>query len=252
MNLTTNDENGQPWNFDDAHQRQRARERLRADKPLILIGSPMCTAFSCLQSINYAKMHPDRVRAILTRARMHLNFVCSLYEEQVQGGRYFIHEHPATATSWEEPAVKRVMNLPEVRVSRADACQYGIEGIYRGESMPVKKPTKWLSNMRGVNEALSKTCTGQGGLCSNGKSHASCTGSRAEQAAIYPLKLCRAILTGIRNHITSIGQMQNDVVGVMMGDEEAVMDEICAVDGTKQRSMQQRQQNAGRTYDALT
>ena len=79
----------------------------------------------------------------------------------MQGGRYFIHEHPATATSWEDPAVKRVMKLPEVRVSRVDACQYGMEGIYRGEAMPVKKPTKWLSNMRGVNEALSKTCTGQ-------------------------------------------------------------------------------------------
>ena len=146
---------------------------------------------------------------------MHLNCVCLLYEEQVQGGRYFIHEHPATATSWEEPAVRRVMKLPEVRVSRVDACQYGMEGIYRGESLPVKKPTKWLSNMRGVNETLSRTCTGRGGLCYNGKEHASCTGARAERAAIYPLKLCRAILTGIQNRLITTGQMQKDVVGVL-------------------------------------
>ena len=46
--------------------------------------------------------------------------------------------------------------------------------------------------------------------------------------------------------------MQNDVAGVMMGDEEAGMEEIFAVDGTNQINMQQRQQNAGRTYDALT
>ena len=136
---------------------------------------------------------------------MHLNCVCSLYEEQVQGGRFFIHEHPARATSWEEPAVKRVMKLPEVRVSRVDACQYGMVGDYRGESLPVKKPTKWMSNMRGVNEALSKTCGGSNGNCSNGQAHATCTGVRAEKAAIYPLKLCRALLAGIQNHLKAIG-----------------------------------------------
>ena len=132
MNITTNDETGQPWDFDDPRQRQRARDRLRADQPLVLVGSPMCTPFFCrLQSINYAKMHPDRVRAILFKARMHLNFVCSLYEDQVRGGRIFIHEHPAAATSWDEPAVKRVMKLPEVRVSHVDACQYGMVGEFR-------------------------------------------------------------------------------------------------------------------------
>ncbi len=45
MDITTNDETGNPWDFDDPRQRQRARERLRADKPLVLVGSPMCTAF---------------------------------------------------------------------------------------------------------------------------------------------------------------------------------------------------------------
>ena len=101
MDLTTCDENGRPWDFDDPRQRAQTRERLRRDKPLVLIGSPMCTAFCRLQIINFARMHPDRVRAILSRARMHLNFVCSLYEEQVCEGRHFIHEHPAAATSWE-------------------------------------------------------------------------------------------------------------------------------------------------------
>jgi hypothetical protein len=103
-------------------------------------------------------MHPDRVRAILAKARMHLNFVCSLYEEQIRGGRFFIHEHPAGATSWEEPAVKRILKLPEVRVSRVDACQYGMTGISEGKEHPVKKPTRWMSNMKGVNEVLSRTC----------------------------------------------------------------------------------------------
>ncbi len=163
MDLTTCDDQGRPWDFDDYRQRARARELLRRDKPMVLIGSPMCTAFCRLQSINFARMHPDRVRVILTRARMHLNFVCSLYEEQVREGRHFIHGHPAGATSWEEPAVRRVMKLPGVHVSRVDACQYGMVGQQAGEQWPVKKPTRWMSSMSSVNKALSRTCSGQGG-----------------------------------------------------------------------------------------
>ena len=89
-----------------------------------------------------------------------MNFVCSLYEEQVREGRYFIHEHPAMATSWEEPAVKRVLKLPNVQVTRVDACQYGMTGEHGRETLPINKPTRWMSNMRGVTEALHKTCSG--------------------------------------------------------------------------------------------
>ena len=61
MDITTNDELGKPWDFNDPKQRQKAREQLRRDQPLVLIGSPMCTAFSRLQAINYSRMHPDAV-----------------------------------------------------------------------------------------------------------------------------------------------------------------------------------------------
>ena len=152
---------------------------------------------------------------------MHLNFVCSLYEEQVREGRFFIHEHPAAATSWEEPAIRRVMRLAEVRVSRVDACQYGMQGEQHGETWPLKKPTRWMSNMRSVNESLSKTCAGQGGMCSTGKPHASCTGKRAEGAAIYPLRLCKAILSGIREHFKQLGWIHDGFVGLMTDAEES-------------------------------
>ena len=220
MDITTNDETGKAWDFDDAGQRSKARERLRRDKPMVLIGSPMCTAFCRLQSINYAKMDPDRVRAILARARMHLNFVCSLYEEQVKSGRYFIHEHPAMATLWEEPAVRRVMKMANVQVSRVDACQYGMTGSYHGEELPIKKPTRWMTNMRGVTEILQRTCSGRDGLCADGRQHATCTGKRADMAAIYPLKLCKAILQGITNHLTKVGLLHQGCMGIMPDAED--------------------------------
>ena len=39
------------------------------------------------------------------KAAEHIKFVFELYDMQVRSGRYFLHEHPATATSWTLPVV---------------------------------------------------------------------------------------------------------------------------------------------------
>ena len=127
MNLTTTDDEGKPWDFDRPEQRAKARRKVEEEKPTILIGSPMCTAFCHLQAINFSRMDPERVRTILTRARMHLAFSCELYRMQLAGGRHFIHEHPAAATSWSEPCICRLLRTPGVQVATVDACQYGME-----------------------------------------------------------------------------------------------------------------------------
>ena len=57
-------------------------------------------------------------------------------------------------------------------------------------------------------------------MCANGLRHASCTGKRAEQAAIYPLELCKAILKGITNHLATVGLMHQGCVGIMQDAEE--------------------------------
>ena len=69
------------------------------EKPALPVGSPMCTSFSRLQEFNFAKMPIERVREILENGISHLEFCIELYRIQIQGGRYFLHEHPETATS---------------------------------------------------------------------------------------------------------------------------------------------------------
>jgi hypothetical protein len=46
FDLTCEDENGEAWDFDDVERREEARRRFREQKPMFLIGSPMCTSFS--------------------------------------------------------------------------------------------------------------------------------------------------------------------------------------------------------------
>ena len=73
MGLTTADEHGRPWDFTHAERRQAARQRLQRDTPWLLVGSPMCKAFSVLQQWNRRRCGEDGNRGRLVDALMHLD-----------------------------------------------------------------------------------------------------------------------------------------------------------------------------------
>ena len=52
LDLTTADIDSASLDFDSKVMRDRAMKKLREEKPLLLIGSPLCTAFSTWQRIN--------------------------------------------------------------------------------------------------------------------------------------------------------------------------------------------------------
>ena len=95
----TDPDDGMPWDFDKAEKREKARRLLRMQKPLFLVGSPMCTAWCTWQRLNALRRSPEVTEEMMTRARVHLAFVASLYREQVEGGRFFLHGHPRSASS---------------------------------------------------------------------------------------------------------------------------------------------------------
>ena len=85
-------DDGQPWDFNVRAKREKAREILRRQRPYVFIGSPMCTAFSSWQFLNDAKRgNTAAAKAAKTKATQHMNFAVSLYLEQIQAGRYFLH-----------------------------------------------------------------------------------------------------------------------------------------------------------------
>ncbi len=101
MDLTVTDpDDGLPWDFTSPAKQAKARRVLREQKPYFLIGSPECRMFSTWQALNNSK-NPDKeeIKRAYDAAVEHINFVVSLYVEQIQGGRYFLHEHPRHATS---------------------------------------------------------------------------------------------------------------------------------------------------------
>jgi len=224
LDLTVLDEDGTPWDFTKEEKRNKARRLVRTQKPYMLVGSPSCKDFCTWQALNEAKSKdPSAMKAAKIASIMHLNFVASLYHEQIQGGRYFLHEHPLNATSWQEESIAELLERNDVQRVHGDQCQYGATAAHGpSKGGPIKKPTGFMTNSPEVAAALSKRCTGQGGACSRpgGGTHVPCSGANARDAAKYTKDLCRAMLRGVRNQLRRDGVLKNGCFGVQAPDDE--------------------------------
>ena len=223
LDLTVSDENGIPWDFSIKAMRDKAEALLEAQKPLFLIGSPMCTAFSAWQFINNRKRDPATVEKEKAAGVMHLEWCCKMYAKQLDRGAYFLHEHPAGATSWKQDCIQRLLARDGVDRVVADQCQHGQE---TEDGDPLKKPTGFLSNSAEILRVLERRCKGRKGLCSReaGGRHALCNGKVARRAAIFHAKMCEAILEGMRNQCVADGLLKIGEVGLgvhmLDGDDE--------------------------------
>ncbi len=185
----------------------------------------MCTHFCTWQHLNAAKSKDVvAMQRARTAAIVHMNFVAELYQEQMQDGRYFLHEHPLSATSWVLASIDRLGRHPDVTRVHGDRCQFGAEivsGPQRGQ--PIKKPTGFMTNAPEIARALNVQCGGTGGLCSRpgGGVHQLCSGKHAKDAAKYPRNLCKAMLKGVRNQMREDGLLKNRCFGLQAPDEDA-------------------------------
>ena len=214
LDLTTCDTDGRAWNFDEEEMRTRARNKFDTENPLFLIGSPPCTQYSPLQALSANRRDPEALNREQIKAAVHMEFLTSLYRAQVLAGRYFLHEHPLCATSWELDCILDVMNMDGVESEWCDQCKYGQDG---GTGSPVKKPTCWMSNSPEILSMLKLKCNGKQGRCTQpgGGNHTLCVGDVARTAALYPMKLCKAILQGCRAQLREYGRVSVGHVGIL-------------------------------------
>jgi len=152
LDITTKDENGEPWDFDKLEQKRKAERLVCETEPDLLMGGPMCKDFSPWQRINRAKSScPEKYDTAKDSSRRHLEFICRVYEVQDRSGHLFLHGHPLEASSWDEECIGRVANRPGVDYVDMDQCQYG---QLDHDGNPVKKPIRWLPNRRSAEGAV--------------------------------------------------------------------------------------------------
>ena len=119
------------------------------------------------------------------------------------------------------------MQAAEVGRVVGDPCQYGsqvMSGPTKGQ--PVRKPIGFMSNSPEVLRALSKKCSGRGGLCTRpgGGRHVTCSGTIAADAAIYLRKLCQAMLVGIAAQVRMDNMTKDGCFGVQVPDDDRTVE----------------------------
>ena len=85
----------------------------------------MCKGFSTLMGLNVNRMDPAKLREIIAQCMTHLKFVCRLYQMQIDGGRWFLHEHPWGAWSWQVDCVQDLLKQTGVAVVEGHMCPHG-------------------------------------------------------------------------------------------------------------------------------
>ena len=114
------------------------------------------------------------------------------------------------------PEMMDLMSTPGVFKGKGHMCQHGMWiDTPQGKKLALKA-TGFLTNSPYILENLPKTCTNTGGPGDH--PHASLENGRAAQAAIYPEKLCHAILKGLRKQLLKDGAMSSGEIGSVSED----------------------------------
>ena len=148
FDINTNDESGDPWNSMSAKQGQKARKHVIKHKTLFIIGSPPCDQWSIMQNLNNGKRNREEVQRKMIEARIHLEFCAQLYLMQIKEGRYYLHEHPTSASSWNERCMQDILKHHGNIVTIIHMCAYkmripdaqGNEYIYKPAQFSVTLP----------------------------------------------------------------------------------------------------------------
>ncbi len=182
--------------FLDPKKRQKCIQHLRDEEyGLVTVSSP-CTLFSNLQFLALGRSKSECFKDPVFMAKYKdaltlLTFGVTVCQLQHASNRYYLFEQPWSASSWKTIAVKRLINLPGVRIARTDQCAFGLSDP---SGQLIKKRTGFATNSIFIARNLRKSCTGN-------HEHAYCLGSvkgisRATHASKYTNRLVDAVLRG--------------------------------------------------------
>ena len=207
IDLETSKGNGERWDLTNKTHQRDLEAILNDEDPYLLTGSPPCEAFSLLQGLNKNKVPEEVRKQRLEEGREKLRIAVRYYKERRARGRYFLHEHPAHATSWKEPEVVKLMEQDDVYVVEGPMCRWGMKSKDASGVGYVRKPTRWMTNSKVLAEILQKECPNKEGRTWH--RHVMLVNGRAKAAQVYPPALVAAILKGIKAQMKEDGEIKD-------------------------------------------
>lgn len=195
FDIICQDSSGDVWDLSRSDKRNAVVRLIHETKPSLLIGSPMCRMFSILQNINKNNRDENEFRKQYKDALSHLEFCLGLYHIQQVNGRYYLHEHPNSATSWKVPCMINFIKQHNPGFAYTNMCAFGMQSSDEHGAGLVYKPIKFISNSWLLINELSRH------VCNGRHRHVHLMGGRAAAAAIYPDKLCVVVCKGIADQL---------------------------------------------------
>ena len=172
------------WDFDDPATVSLSYQLLDQLHAKWVGLSPPCTVFSNLQRLwNIKRIPPDIWQRRFHKGMLYLEHSMKCAEIQVMNSHRFYFEHPARATSWQQPCVQHVSNLPGVEIVQCDQCMLGLcSKLIR---IPTRKRTKVMTNSAELASSLRRF------KCNRQHQHQPIHGSeggmmRSAWAQVYP------------------------------------------------------------------
>ena len=142
--------------MEDEELMEEVERRVRDEEPVLLIGSPMCRAFSTLIELTRAtgKLSEVKHKNFVEQCVKHLKFRCGMYETQRIAGRLFLHEHPCgmgglVAISF----VKEMAEKDGVHKTKGDLCRFQLT------TNSVEKGSWFMSNSGATAEMVKQRIT---------------------------------------------------------------------------------------------
>ena len=93
----------------------------------------MVERFSIIQNLNKKYSNEEKHKSKIIEGKLHLAFCMEMYREQIKSGRYFLHEHPWSASSWKEFSVENISEQENVYCVRSNMCQFGMHQSVNGK-----------------------------------------------------------------------------------------------------------------------
>ncbi|MBN71658.1 MAG: hypothetical protein CME32_20555 [Gimesia sp.] len=211
LDLTRTDPTtNKPWDLSKPEVRTRVRKLVKDTKPFVVIGSPPCTMFTSLQNLSKNRRDKAKFERKFEEAKQHIKFCEEVYKMQVKEGRFFMHEHPNSASSWNMPEMIRLAAMEGVEITTCDMCAYGLKTIDdEGEALAEKR-TRIMSNAPEIIKRVSRQCTNKDMEKKTERHrHADLTNGRAKKCQVYPREFCKAVCEGIatQKKLYSLGML---------------------------------------------
>ena len=220
----TRKSDGKQWDLTNSEHVEDVEKLQDADDPYLLMGCPPCESYSPLLQISESKRDPTVVAEQKKVGKQCLQTAVHFYRRQMLRGRYFVHEHPSKARSYQEDCIVELEKEDGVYSAKSPMCAFDMvldlppsDPRSGQENTFVFKEGKFLTNSEEIAKELDNYCTNEDPECKLEKHfHVSLIGGIAMRAQKYPPKMVAAILRGLKRQLKKDGHLSSldtDIAG---------------------------------------